>query len=134
MVVAYEAQIIIPDIWPTALGYDPWIEQVWINYLSNALKYGGDPPEVELGYTHQTEGMICFWVRDNVEGLTPDQQAQLFTPYTRLTEIRVTGHGLGLSIVRRIVEKLNGQVGVESKGPGQGSTFTFTLPVVDNCD
>jgi signal transduction histidine kinase len=134
MVVAYEAQIIIPDIWPTALGYDPWIEQVWINYLSNALKYGGDPPEVELGYTHQTEGMICFWVRDNGEGLTPDQQAQLFTPYTRLTEIRVTGHGLGLSIVRRIVEKLNGQVGVESKGPGQGSTFTFTLPVVDNCD
>jgi signal transduction histidine kinase len=53
----------------------------------------------------------------------------LFTPFTRLNQVRAKGHGLGLSIARRIVEKLGGQVGVESNGvPGQGSRFFFTLP------
>ena len=71
--------------------------------------------------------MIRFWVRDNGLGLTPDEQARLFTPFTRLDQVRAKGHGLGLSIVRRIVEKLGGQVGVEST-VGQGSIFSFTLP------
>ena len=53
----------------------------------------------------------------------------MFIPFTRLDQARATGHGLGLSIVQRIVEKLGGQVGVESSGvPGQGSVFYFTLP------
>jgi signal transduction histidine kinase len=69
-------------------------------------------------------------VRDNGPGLTPEEQARLFTPFTRLEQVRAKGHGLGLSIVRRIVEKLGGQVGVESE-VGQSSTFSFTLPAVD---
>jgi len=52
---------------------------------------------------------------------------QLFTPFTRLRKIEVEGHGLGLSIVQRIVTKLGGQVGVVSE-PGKGNTFSFTLP------
>ncbi|KAA3656001.1 MAG: ATP-binding protein, partial [Chloroflexi bacterium] len=52
---------------------------------------------------------------------------KLFTPFTRLHQARAEGHGLGLSIVQRIVEKLDGQVGVESK-VGDGATFYFTLP------
>jgi signal transduction histidine kinase len=52
----------------------------------------------------------------------------LFTAFTRLQPARVDGHGLGLSIVQRITEKLGGSVGVEST-PGVGSTFSFTLPV-----
>ena len=59
---------------------------------------------------------------------TPEEQARLFTPFTRLDQVSVKGHGLGLSITRRIAEKLDGQVGVESE-VGQGSTFWFTLPV-----
>lgn len=61
--------------------------------------------------------------------VTPEQQAKLFTPFTRLDQLRAKGHGLGLSIVQRIMEKLDGQVGVESADvPGDGSTFSFTLP------
>jgi signal transduction histidine kinase len=71
--------------------------------------------------------MARFWVRDNGSGITPEDQVRLFVPFTRLGPARVGGHGLGLSIVQRIVEKLGGQVGVESQ-VGQGSVFSFTLP------
>lgn len=124
-----------PVVWPMALGYGPWLEEVWVNYISNALKYGGAPPLVELGYTIPQAGTsgpqpasgIKFWVRDNGPGLTAEQCAKLFTSFTRLDNTRAQGHGLGLSIVQRIVNKLGGEVGVEST-PGAGSTFWFTLP------
>lgn len=126
MIKEYEAKVIFPDSWPTAKGYGPWVEEIWANYISNAIKYGGHPARVLLGATHLPDGMIKFWVRDNGQGLTPQEQAQLFTPFTRLGQVNVKGHGLGLSIVERIVEKLAGQVGVESE-VGHGSTFYFTL-------
>jgi len=132
MIEEYQAEIILPAEWPVALGYEPWVEEVWANYLSNAVKYGGRPPRLELGANRQPDGMIRFWMRDNGPGLTPEEQAQLFTSFTQLNQVRAEGHGLGLSIVRRIVKKLGGQVGVESEGvPGQGSIFSFTLP--DQC-
>jgi PAS domain S-box-containing protein len=122
----YQVEITLPDTWPTALGHALWIEEVWVNYLSNGIKYGGQPPRLELGAATQADGMVHFWVRDNGRGLTPEEQARLFTPFTQLSQVRATGHGLGLSIVRRIVEKLGGHVGVESE-VGQGSVFSFTL-------
>ena len=145
----YQAEIIMPDIWPTVLSYGPWIEEVWVNYLSNAIRHGGRPPRVELGFdvrsprhelgaeaqlggtAVQAESVVPltlrFWVRDNGPGLTVEEQTRLFTPFTRLDRVRAKGYGLGLSIVRRIVEKLGGQVGVESQ-VGQGCVFSFTLP------
>ncbi len=132
----YGAEIVLPQDWPPALGYSPWIEEVWVNYLSNAIKYGGRPPRVELGADPlpvplqagaQEEGMVRFWVRDNGAGITPEDQMHLFTPFERLHQVKAKGHGLGLSIVQRIVEKLGGQVGVQSQ-VGHGSTFSFTLP------
>jgi signal transduction histidine kinase len=140
LIEEHQAEIILPaaSAWPVALGYGPWIEEVWINYISNAIKYGGRPPRLELGATeYQTsEGseisqvsssMVRFWVRDNGPGLTSEEQAQLFTQFTRLHQAQAKGHGLGLSIVQRIIKKLGGQVGVESQ-MGQGSIFNFTLP------
>ncbi len=143
------AHVSLPDpaAWPIALGHAPWVEEVWANYISNALKYGGRPqegipPHVELGYTileagsskldsvtsnQQPATSIQFWVRDNGLGLTPEAQTKLFAPFTRLEQARALGHGLGLSIVRRIVEKLGGEVGVVS-APGAGSCFYFSLP------
>jgi signal transduction histidine kinase len=118
-----------PDAWPVALGRATWVEEVWANYISNAIKYGGRPPEVELGFSAPAEANspVKFWVRDNGPGLRPEEQARLYAPFERLHQVRAEGHGLGLSIVRRIVEKLGGQVGVES-APGEGSLFYFTLP------
>ena len=120
-------RIISPEAWPDAIGYAPWIEEVWANYISNALKYGGHPPVVELGASLQPAGMIRFWVRDNGGGLPPRALAQLFTPIRQVGQARRSGHGLGLSIVRRIVEKMGGRVGVESEA-GRGCLFYFTLP------
>ena len=127
MIAKYQGEITLPETWPVSLGYAPWIEEVWTNYLSNGLKYGGQPPRLKLGATPQPDGMIRFWVRDNGPGLTPEAQATLFTEFTRLDQVRTEGHGLGLSIVRRIMDKLGGQVGVESE-IGQGSVFYFALP------
>jgi signal transduction histidine kinase len=129
MIEECQAEITCPDSWPVALGYEPWVEEVWVNYLSNALKYGGRPPRVELGATVQADGTVRFWVRDDGPGIAPQDQARLFTPFTRLDQAHAKGHGLGLSIVRRIVEKLGGQVGAESE-VGRGSIFFFTLPGV----
>jgi signal transduction histidine kinase len=121
------AQLTVPDNWPIASGYGPWVEEVWVNYLSNAIKYGGDPPHVELGAA-LLDRMICFWVHDNGSGLSPEQQSRLFVPFERLDQVELKGHGLGLSIVRRIVEKMGGQVGVDSE-VGQGCRFFFNLPL-----
>lgn len=116
-----------PESWPSVLGYGPWIEEIWANYISNAIKYGGDPPVIELGYKVQPDNQLSFWVKDNGEGLTDEQKNLLFQPFTRLSQERAEGHGLGLSIVQRITEKLGGGVGVEST-LGEGSCFYFTLP------
>ncbi|MCK4330463.1 PAS domain S-box protein [candidate division WOR-3 bacterium] len=126
MIEQYKAEVILTDTWPKSLGYGPWVEEVWVNYISNAIKYGGRPPRVELGATVQSDGNVRFWVRDNGSGISPEEQKRLFTPYTRISQIRVEGYGLGLSIVRRIMEKICGKVGMESK-IGTGSTFWFTL-------
>lgn len=113
--------------WPVALGYAPWVEAVWANYVSNGLKYGGSPPHLQLGAVKQDNGMVRFWIKDNGHGLSIKDQEQLFIPFNRLHIERASGYGLGLSIVRRIVQRLDGTVGVES-APGEGSTFYFTLP------
>ncbi len=142
-----QASIQSPKKWPVAIGYAAWVEEIWANYISNAIKYGGNAaagihPQVELGFSRidaeprapesiaakiQTPHVIVFWVRDNGRGLTSEEQSRLFTSFERLGRLNVEGHGLGLSIVLRIVERLGGQVGAESV-PGQGSTFWFTLP------
>lgn len=126
IITASQAELILPKSWPMVHGYGPWIEEVWINYVSNGLKYGGQTPRLELGATSQADDLVQFWVQDNGPGLSSAEQALLFTEFTRLDKAQVKGHGLGLSIVRRIMDKLDGQAGVESE-PGQGSRFFFTL-------
>ena len=127
LIKEHQAQLDLPERWPAATGYAPWVEEVWANYLSNAFKHGGQTPRLRLGASIETEGMVCYWLRDDGPGISAERQAYLFSPLSQ-AELSVNpGHGLGLSIVRSIVEKLGGRAGCESE-PGNGSLFFFTLP------
>ncbi len=127
---AYNAEYTIADDFPVTVGYAPWIEEIWVNYMSNAIKYGGTPPKFEVGADRLDDRSVRFWIKDNGKGLLPEEQSQLFTPFTRLDKVNIDGHGLGLSIIQRITEKLNGHVGIESE-VGYGSTFYFVLPTAN---
>ncbi len=122
-----KAKVSLPHSWPNALGNSIWVEEVWINLFSNAIKYGGKPPEIELG-VEEIDGKIKFWIKDNGPGLTDEEQSLLFSEFNRLHPRKesIKGHGLGLSIVQRVINKLGGDTGVSSK-IGHGSTFYFTL-------
>ena len=126
LIERYDAVVDRPASWPAARGHAPWVEQIWANYISNALKYGGRPPRITLGADLLQGGALRFWVQDNGAGLSDEELGQLFKPFSQINGGE-PGHGLGLSIVRQIVEKLSGHVGVEST-PGGGSRFSFTLP------
>lgn len=125
----YQARIHEPDSWPKALGHAPWVEEIWANYLSNAIKYGGNPPIIEVGFDPPRRGWVKFWIKDNGPGIDPGDQSKLFKKHARLDPEKAAGYGLGLSIVQRITKKLGGSSGVESTGrPGEGSLFYFILP------
>ncbi len=121
-------QILLPDEWPQVVGYEPWLEEVWVNYLSNAFKYSGDSPQISCGMTLMSDNRVKFWVQDNGPGISLVDQEKLFTEFNQLEPARQKGYGLGLSIVHRIVSRLGGEVGIESQ-LGQGSQFYFILPV-----
>lgn len=110
-----------------ALGYAPWLEEVWINYLSNAIKYGGTPLRIEIGCDVLSTGHNKYWIRDFGEGIAPERQSKLFIPFSRIAPTSAEGHGLGLSIVKRIIERLKGEVGYHRAIDG-GGYFWFTLP------
>ena len=131
MIQQSQAEIKLPGHWPEVLGHGPWVEEVWVNLLSNGIQYGGTPPRLQVGATIQANRQVRFWLRDNGPGLTPEEQAGLWQPFNQPGRFQVEERHLRLSIVQHIVEKLGGQVGVESEGiPGRGATFSFTLPCV----
>ena len=123
-----EVKLTLPASWISALGYPAWIEEVWVNYIGNAIKHGGRGISIRIGMEEEG-GMVRYWVSDTGPGIPSDRFGDLFQPFTRLTQAKIEGHGLGLSIVRRIVEKIGGTVDVRSE-VGVGSTFSFTLPAV----
>lgn len=122
-----EAEIKMAKQWPVPLGHQSWIEEALVNYVNNAIKYGGSPPKIDIGANISKAGMIYVWVRDNGAGIEPADQDRLFKAHTRLHQVRARGEGLGLSIVKRIIYRCGGEVGVKSQ-IGQGSIFWFTLP------
>ena len=110
------------------MGNQQWIEEVWVNLISNAIKYGGNPPVIHIGFEETSPTTYRFWVRDNGKGLTANSFEKIFEDFERLGRKEVEGHGFGLAIVKRIVEKLGGQVKVSSTNkPGDGCVFSFTL-------
>lgn len=119
------SKIIQPEKWPVVLGNSVWLEEVWMNYLSNSLKYGGTPPVIKVGFEPMENNMIRFWIRDNGKGITEEDKEKLYRKTSRLDPHSVEGYGFGLSIIKRIINKLGGEVGVNIDN---GTEFFFTLP------
>lgn len=118
--------VVFPAQWFHPVGYAPWIEEVWVNYIGNAIKHAGHGCQVTIEAEEDREGMLRYSVVDDGAGIPTERLGDLFIPFTRLSQAKIEGQGLGLSIVKRIVEKQGGQVGVHSE-VGKGSRFTFTL-------
>lgn len=104
------------------------LERLWQNLIDNAVKYLGDQtaPRVELGM-EDVAGERVFFVRDNGLGIDPRHQRKVFGLFEKVNP-KSPGSGLGLALVKRIVELYHGRIWVESAGPGRGTCFRFTLP------
>ena len=108
-------------------GDRPRLVEVFQNLLDNAVKFLGDQPEprIEIG-AEQEGGEIVFFIRDNGKGIDPRHKSKLFGLFEKL-DPRTPGSGIGLAMVRRIVEAHGGTIHAHSDGPGMGTTFRFTL-------
>jgi signal transduction histidine kinase len=105
------------------------LQQVFVNLIGNAIKFAGlmAHPEVRVR-SDEAAAQIVVEVRDNGPGFSPEQARSLFQPFVRLHGKAVEGNGIGLTIVRRIVERHGGTVWAEGQ-VGAGARFFFSLPV-----
>ena len=118
-----------PDL-PTIFGDQTRLTQVLQNLIDNAVKFMGDQPDprIEIGQanTDSDENPI-FFVRDNGIGIALEHQERIFELFNKLST-ETEGTGIGLALVKRIIESHGGKIWVESEGAGKGSTFYFTIP------
>lgn len=122
-------QVTMPAELPAIEGDPIRLREVFQNLLENAAKFTLDQPEpcIEIGCAMGENEILCH-VRDNGPGIPAEYQEKIFGLFEQL-DPGSGGTGIGLAIVRRIVEEHGGRVWVESAGSGHGSTFYFTLPV-----
>ena len=118
---------IAPDL-PVVFGDRERLLEVYQNLIENAVKHAGEAaaPRVEIGW-RRGGGAPVFYVRDRGVGIDPRYHEKVFGLFERL-DAAAEGTGVGLALVKRIVEVHGGRVWVESEGEGRGSTFCFTLP------
>ena len=117
---------ILPDL-PVVFGDRLRLLEVVQNLVDNAIKYMGDQPRprIEIGSRRDGDETVCY-VRDNGMGIEPGYQEKIFGLFEQLDQ-HMEGSGIGLALVKRIVEVHGGRVWVESEGQGRGSTFCFTI-------
>jgi PAS domain S-box-containing protein len=116
----------MPDDLPSVLGDAAALRRALTNLLSNAVKYTPEGGRIELR-AQVSPQQVRIDVIDDGPGIPAEALPHLFKPFYRVPDSQAEGTGLGLHIVRSIVEKHNGSVAVESE-PGQGSTFSIVLP------
>ncbi|MFC6718517.1 PAS domain-containing protein [Natrialbaceae archaeon GCM10025810] len=122
-----DAEITVEDL-PRVEGDPDQIRQVMQNLLSNAITYSGDEtPRVHVGAERRGRRWVLS-VRDEGIGIDPEDTERVFTVFDRLhSRDEYEGTGIGLALCQRIVERHGGDIWVDSD-PGEGSTFSFTLP------
>jgi len=113
---------------PTVLGDRIRLREVFENLIDNAVKYAGDQsnPCIEIGTRSDDRGNVIY-VKDNGIGIEPQYQGRIFGLFEQLNPTG-DGTGIGLALVKRIVETHGGKIWVESEGIGKGSVFCFTIP------
>ncbi len=118
---------IAPDL-PTVPGDKVRLREVFQNLIENAAKYTGDQrsPMIEIGSRSQGEKEAVIFVKDNGLGIDPQYHARIFNLFEKLNPT-VEGTGIGLALVKRIIEVHGGKIWVESEGVGKGSVFYFTI-------
>ncbi len=123
-----DIEIDIADNMPTVYGDPGRLCEVFQNLIDNALKFMGDQalPKIEIGAFTDGENIRCY-VRDNGIGILSDYHQRIFDLFDRL-DLKVDGTGIGLALVKRIIEVHGGRIWVESEGEGCGATFWFTIP------
>ncbi len=124
------ADVTIAGPLPEVMAHEPSLTQVMSNLLSNAVKFvpPGQRPKVRVG-SERKPGRVRVWVEDNGIGIKPEYQGRLFGMFERVhPDKQYEGTGIGLAIVRKAIERMNGAVGVESDGIS-GSRFWIELPV-----
>jgi signal transduction histidine kinase len=121
-------EVEIEEDLPVVFGDRPRLLEMLQNLIDNAVKYMGDQrhPRIEIGSRLYGGETICY-VRDNGIGIDPRYGDKVFGLFEQLDRA-VEGSGVGLALVRRIVEVHGGRVWAESEGPGKGATFCFTIP------
>jgi signal transduction histidine kinase len=115
---------------PTVFGDRPRLLEVLQNLIDNAAKFMGTQkdPHIEIGQSGEDaeSGMPVFYVRDNGIGIAPEHFERVFGLFNKL-DVKSDGTGIGLALVKRIVEVHGGRIWVTSE-LGKGATFCFTLP------
>jgi PAS domain S-box-containing protein len=121
-------ELVGPD--PSLSGDRRRLSEIWQNLVENAVKFMGNQPEPCVQIGAEPEGAeTLFYVRDNGIGIEPRFLGRIFDVFDKLDACS-EGSGIGLAVVKRIVESNGGRIRVESAGPGQGACFRFTLPGV----
>jgi signal transduction histidine kinase len=113
---------------PVIYGDPLRLVEVIQNLLDNAIKFSNSQhdPHIDIGARHE-DGQVVFYVHDNGIGIPPAYHERVFGLFNKLDPTR-EGTGIGLTLVKRIIEVHGGRIWIESEGNGTGTAFCFTLP------
>ncbi|HSF08405.1 MAG TPA: ATP-binding protein, partial [Nitrospirales bacterium] len=130
-----DVEIHQPAEWPTVLGHEHLLKQIFQNLLTNGVKFNHSSPKVlTMNWRQEPHGFITFTVEDNGIGISEQYHDKIFQVFERLHTTReYEGTGIGLAIVKKAVARLGGEIRMKSE-LGKGSVFSFTVPIGENHD